>query len=101
MKKDFIFNAVNDLKGVGPQLSKYLKKRRIEKVKDIILTFHYSETDRSKVYKLDDLEIEKIQTVKDIVKKLNFQRIRNLQNKIVCEDESGKIDIVYFNRGII
>ena len=97
MKKDFIFNAVNDLKGVGPQLSKYLKKRRIEKVKDIILNFPYSETDRSKVYKLDELEIGKIQTVKVIVKKLNFPRIRNLPNKIVCEDESGKIDIVYFN----
>ena len=27
MKKDFIFNKVNNLKGVGPQLSKYLKKR--------------------------------------------------------------------------
>ena len=97
MKKDFIFNTVNDLKGVGPQLSKYLKKRKIEKVKDIILNFPYSETDRSKVYKLNELEIGKIQTVKVIVKKLNFPRIRNLPNRIVCEDESGKIDIVYFN----
>ena len=97
MKKNFIFNTVNDLKGVGPQLSKYLKKKKIEKVKDIILNFPYSETDRSKVYKLDELEIGKIQTVKVIVKKLNFPRIRNLPNKIVCEDESGKIDIVYFN----
>ena len=97
MKKDFIFNTVNDLKGVGPQLSKYLKKRKIEKVKDIILNFPYSETDRSKVYKLNELEIGKIQTVKVIVKKLNFPRMRNLPNRIVCEDESGKIDIVYFN----
>ena len=31
------------------------------------------------------------------VKKLNFPRIRNLPNKINCEDETGKIDIVYFN----
>ena len=29
--------------------------------------------------------------------KLNFPRIRNLPNKINCEDETGKIDIVYFN----
>ena len=36
MKKDFIFNKVNNLKGVGPQLSKYLKKKRIEKIKDIM-----------------------------------------------------------------
>ena len=29
MKKDFIFNDVNTLKGVGPQLSKYLKRKKI------------------------------------------------------------------------
>ena len=28
---------------------------------------------------------------------MNFQRIRNLPNKIFCEDEFGKIDIIYFN----
>ena len=97
MKKDFIFNDVNKLKGVGPQLCKYLKKKKIEKIKDIILNLPYSETDRSKIYKLSELEIGKIQTIKVNVKKLNFPRIRNLPNKISCEDESGKIDIVYFN----
>ena len=97
MKKDFIFNDVNKLRGVGPQLSKYLKKKKIEKVKDIILNLPYSETDRSKLYKLNELEIGKIQTVKAIVKKLSFPRIRNLPNKVVCEDETGKINIVYFN----
>jgi ATP-dependent DNA helicase RecG len=97
MKKDFIFNSVGKLTGVGPQFSKYLKRRKIEKVKDIILNLPYSETDRSKLYKLNQLEIGKIQTVKVIVKKLNFPRIRNLPNKIDCEDETGKINIVYFN----
>ena len=97
MKKDFIFNDISKLKGVGPQLSRYLKKKKIEKVKDIILSLPYSETDRSKLYKLNELEVGKIQTVKAIVKKLNFPRIRNLPNKIICEDETGKINIVYFN----
>ena len=72
MKKDFIFNDVNNLKGVGPQLSKYLKKKKIEKVKDIILNLPYSETDRSKIYKLNELEIGKIQTLKLIVKKVDI-----------------------------
>ena len=97
MKKDFIFSEVNKLKGVGPQLSKYLKKKRIEKVKDIILNLPYSETDRSKITRLNKLEVGKIQSIKVMVKKLNFPRIRNLPNKILCEDETGKIDIVYFN----
>ena len=97
MKKDFIFEDVNKLKGVGPQLTKYLKKKKIEKVKDILLNLPYSETDRSKLYRLNELEVGKIQTIKVIVKKLNFPRIRNLPNKILCEDETGKIDVVYFN----
>ena len=33
MKKDFIFSEVNSLKGVGPQLSKYLKKKKDRKNK--------------------------------------------------------------------
>ena len=97
MKKDFIFNKVNNLKGVGPQLSKYLKKKRIEKIKDVILNLPYSEIDRSKIFKLNSLEVGKIQSIKVKVIKLNFPRIRNLPNRINCEDETGKIDIVYFN----
>ena len=97
MKKDFIFQDIKKLKGVGPQLSKYLKQKKIEKVKDIIFDLPYSETDRSKLSKLNQLQIGKIQTIKVQVKKINFPRVRNLPNKITCEDETGKIDIVYFN----
>ena len=57
----------------------------------------YSETDRSKLSKLNELEIGKIQSIKVLVKKLNFPRIRNLPNKVFCEDDTGKIEIVYFN----
>ncbi len=97
MKKDFIFSEISNLKGIGPKLSQYLKKKRIEKIKDILLNLPYSETDRSKIYKINELEVGKIQSIKVLVKKLNFPRIRNLPNKIICEDETGKIDIVYFN----
>ena len=97
MKKDFIFKEINYLKGVGPQLSRYLKRKKIEKIKDIILNLPYSETDRSKISKLSQLEVGKVQSIKVLVRKLNFPRLRNLPNKIICEDETGKIDIIYFN----
>ena len=97
MKKDFIFSEVKNLKGVGVQLSKYLKKKKIEKIKDILLNLPYSETDRSRINKLNELEIGKTQTIKVLIKKINFPRIRNLPNKISCKDETGEIDIVYFN----
>ncbi len=96
-KKDSIFQDINKLKGVGSQMSKYLKKKKIEKIKDIIFNLPYSETDRSKISKLNKLEIGKVQTIRVKVKKLNFPRIKNLPNKIFCEDEFGKIEIIYFN----
>ena len=80
-KKDIIFSDVKKLKGVGKKLAKYLKNKKIEKVKDILLNLPYSETDRSKIVKLNKLEIGKIQTIKVTVNKLNFPRIRNLPKK--------------------
>ena len=97
LEKDIIFSDVDKLKGIGKKLSKYLKNKRIEKVKDILLNLPYSETDRSKIVDLDKLEVGKIQTIRVKVKKLNFPRIRNLPNKIICEDKSSNIEIVYFN----
>ncbi len=97
IKKEMIFQDVFNLKGVGKQLSKYLKVKKIEKIKDILLNLPYSETDRSKLINLNKLEIGKIQTIKVKVKKLLFPRIRNLPNKIICEDNTGKIEITYFN----
>ena len=96
-KKDFILQDVNKLRGIGSQLSKYLKKKKIEKIRDIILNLPYSHTDRSNIVNLNKLEIGKIQTVKILVKKINFPRIRNLPNKIFCEDSTGKMEIIYFN----
>ena len=74
LKKNFLFNDIKKIKGVGPQISKYLKKRKIDKIKDIILNLPYSETNRSEIKNIENLEIEKIQTIKVLVKKLNFPR---------------------------
>ena len=96
MKKEFIFSDVNKLKGVGAQLTKYLKKKRIDKIKDIILNLPYSETDRSKIIRLDQLEVGKIQSIKVLVKKLNFPELETFLIKSFVKMK-GKIDIVYFN----
>ncbi len=95
--KDDLFKKISYLKGVGPKLTKYLKNKRIEKVNDLIWHFPYSVTDRTELVTLNKLEIGKIQTIKVKVIKHNFPRIRNLPSKVICEDEYGKIDIVFFN----
>ena len=43
------------------------------------------------------MQVGKIQTVTVVVKKYNFPRIRNLPNKVICEDETGKLDCIFFN----
>ena len=78
MKKDYIFNEVK-IKGCGGYTFKIFKKSKIEKIKDIILNIPYSETDRSKIYKIEQLEIGKIQSIKVLVKKLIFQEYEIFQ----------------------
>ena len=95
--KDDLFKKVTFIKGVGSKLAKYLKNKRIEKINDLLWHFPYSSTNRSNMTTLDKLEIGKIQTIKVKVLKYNFPRIRNLPNKVICEDEFGKIDIIFFN----
>ena len=95
--KDDLFKKISFLKGVGPKLTKYLKNKRIEKINDLLWHFPYSSTDRSSMTTLNKLEVGKIQTIKVKVLKYNFPRVRNLPNKVLCEDEFGKIDIIFFN----
>ena len=81
LKKEFIFEDVNKLKGVGIQLSKYLKRKKIEKIKDILLNLPYSTTDRSKISNIKDLEVGKIQTIRVFVKKA-FKMFFSLDNMV-------------------
>ena len=94
---DFLFKNVSILDGVGSKTIKLLKKKKIEKISDLLWNFPQGFTDRTNIQTLDKLEIGKITTIKVKVIKYNFPRIRNLPNKVICEDENGKIDIIFFN----
>ena len=45
--------------------------------------------------KINELQIGKIHTLKILVKKYSFPRVRNLPNKVICEDKQEKL-IVFF-----
>ena len=96
-KKNFLFKDVSTIDGVGKKLSVYLKKKKIEKVNDLLWNLPYSFTDRSETVTLDRLEIGKIFTIKIKVLKYNFPRIRNLPSRVFCKDELGEIDLIFFN----
>ena len=95
-KNNFLFNDISSLKGVGPKLKKYLKNKKIEKIKDILWDLPYDITDRSKITDLKKLEIGKIATIKVLIDKYSFPRIKNLPNKVICSNNEDKINIIFF-----
>ena len=92
-----LLNDISVLKGVGKTTKRILKKKKIETLFDVLWNLPQDFIDRSNLVKLNELEIGKICTVKVKVKKYNIPRIRNLPNTVNCEDEYGKINIVFFN----
>ncbi len=94
---NFLQSDINTIKGVGTKTRKYLQKKKIERVKDLLWDLPYSFVDRSKITSLNKLEIGKILTIKVNVLKYNFPRVRNLPNTVICGDNNKKIKIVFFN----
>ncbi len=94
---EYLLNDLTTLKGVGKKISKILKKKRINNLFDLLFRLPQSYTDRTERFKIKDLKIGEISTVNVVVKKYSFPRIRNLPNKVICEDETGFIDCVFFN----
>ena len=93
----FLNQDINKLVGVGSKIKNLLKKKKIEKISDLIWSFPHSFVDRSNLTNLDALKIGKVTTIKVKVIKYNIPRIKNLPNKVLCKDEKGQIDIIFFN----
>ncbi len=96
-KYEYLLSDINIIEGIGTKTSKLLKKRNINTIFDLLWNLPTDFVDRSDLTNINALHIGKIQTIKVYVKKYNFPRIRNLPNRVNCEDETGKIDCVFFN----
>ena len=94
---DFLLSSINTIDGVGKKTSNLLKKKNINTVFDILWSIPRNTTDRSNLVKINQLKIGTIQTITVNVIKYNFPRIRRLPNKVNCEDETGKLDCIFFN----
>ncbi len=88
---------LSKLKGVGDKTVKILKKKKVNNIFDLLWRLPKSFTDRSILSKINELQIGKIHTIKITPVKYNFPRIRNLPNRVTCEDETGKLDCIFFN----
>ena len=93
----YLLSDISIINKIGPKTSKLLKKKGINSIFDLLLKLPIDRIDRRKTVKIKDLKINEIQSITINVKKYNFPRIRNLPNTVNCEDETGKLDCVFFN----
>ena len=94
---EYLLSDINNIKGIGTKTAKLFKKRNINTIFDLLWNLPRDYVDRSDLRKINELQIGKIQTVTVIVKKYIFPRIRNLPSKVICNDETGNLDCVFFN----
>ena len=94
---EYLLSDLTKLNGVGKKTMEILKKKKVNNIFDLLWRLPKSYTDRSLTSDICDLQIGKIQTINIIPIKYQFPRIRNLPNKVNCEDQTGKIDCIFFN----
>ena len=94
---EYLLSDISSLKGVGVKTSNLLKKKKINTIFDLLWKLPKSYTDRSLSSKIKDLKIDEVQTITIIPQKYSFPRVRNLPNRVLCKDETGEIDCVFFN----
>ena len=93
----YLLSDLTNLTGVGKKTMEILKKKKINNIFDLLWRLPKSYTDRSLASKINELQIGAIHTIKVVPTKYLFPRIRNLPNRVNCEDETGKIDCIFFN----
>ena len=96
-KYEYLLKDIAKLKGIGKKTSQLLKKKKINNIFDFLWRLPVSYVDRSQNVNIKELKIGKISTLTVIVKKYSFPRIRNLPNRVTCEDNTGSIDCIFFN----
>ena len=93
----YLLSNLSSLQGVGVKTTNLLKKKKINNIFDLIWKLPKSYTDRSFSSKIKDLKIGENQTITITPQKFLFPRVRNLPNKVLCSDETGEINCIFFN----
>jgi len=94
---EYLLQDINSIKGIGAKSSKLFRKKNINTIFDFLWSLPRNSIDRTNLLKINELQIGKIQTITVNVIKYNFPRIRNLPNRVFCEDDTGKIECIFFN----
>ncbi|MGB9779245.1 ATP-dependent DNA helicase RecG [Caldanaerobacter sp.] len=88
------------VKGVGPKRAKLFRKLGITTVKDLIFYFPRDYEDRSRILRIEDLEVGEKQTFKAYVAG-NAREIRTSRviiTKVPVKDGTGAVELVWYNQ---
>ena len=94
---EYLLSDINKINGVGNKTAKLFKKKNINTVFDLLWSLPRDFIDRGDLKKINELQVGKIQTISIKVLKYNFPRIKNLPNRVICEDDTGKLECIFFN----
>ena len=94
---EYLLSELKSIKGVGLKTSNLLKRKKINSIFDLLWKLPKYYTDRSLSTKIKDLRVGEIQTLSLIPQKYSFPRVRKLPNRVLCKDDTGEIDCVFFN----
>ena len=99
-----ITNDVQLLTGIGAKKAEALKKLNIEKIEDFFFFYPRDYQDRRKITSINELSPGSSFLIKarvSFVSKPNayYKKVSTL--KLLAQDESGSIDIVFFNAGYL
>jgi ATP-dependent DNA helicase RecG len=100
MSNSPLHNEITYLKGVGPKRAEVLQKDlAIYSFKDLAYYYPYRYLDRSKFHKIKDLQQEEnshVQIKGEITSIQSIGNMRNSRLSVSLQDESGKLELVWF-----
>ena len=94
---DKLFKPIQTSKGIGPRLKIKLKYLVGENIVDYLWHIPNNIIDRSYKPKIASAESNRIVTINLTVLKHKPSRRKGLPYKITCIDETGEIDLIWFN----
>ena len=92
-----LFQPLDTLKGIGPKLKSRLKYLVGNYVIDLIWHLPNGFIDRSYKPCINDAEIGRVASIKCKVIKHTPSFRRNIPYRVVCEDDTGRLNLVWFN----
>lgn len=95
-----IFSEIKNIKGVGEKIEKKFQKLNIKTIKDFLFYFPFRFENYGKLKKIKELKykekciflarVELVDSKRSVIKRKNF-------TKAIVRDNTGKIEIVWFN----